>query len=91
MNHDEKNRLFESWYQAYIKSHDVGNPAKYKEFARGAFWAGYEAAQPSLPVRKARTQTGVHPTGGGRACLDCGFPNGEHVTHTCVPKPATSG
>ena len=48
MNHDEKNRLFESWYQAYIKSHDVGNPAKYKEFARWAFWAGYEAAQHSV-------------------------------------------
>jgi hypothetical protein len=48
MNRDEKNRLFESWYQAYIKSHDVGNPAKYKEFARWAFWAGVEAAQPSV-------------------------------------------
>ena len=48
MSNEEKNRLFEEWYQSYIKSHNVGNPAKSKEFARWAFWAGVEAHQHSV-------------------------------------------
>ncbi len=45
MNRDDKNYAFEKWYQEYIKTHDVGNPAKYKEFARWAFWGGIEFAE----------------------------------------------
>ena len=36
-------------------------------------------------------QHSVHPTGGGHACPDCGFPSGKNVTHACVPIPTTSG
>lgn len=42
MTRDEKILAFENWYQNYILTHDVGNPSKYKEFAKWAFWGGLE-------------------------------------------------
>lgn len=37
---DDKREAFEKWYQAFIRTHDVGNPQKYKLFAGAAFTAG---------------------------------------------------
>ena len=37
---DVKREAFEKWYQSYIKTHDVGDPKKYKTFAEAAFTAG---------------------------------------------------
>lgn len=44
---DKKHDAFEKWYEGYIRSRDVGNPKKWKEFARWAFMAGidYERVQ----------------------------------------------
>ena len=41
--------------------------------------------------KKEAAEQIVHPTGGGHACPDCGFPNGKNVTHAHVPGPPTSG
>ncbi len=37
---DERMEAFEKWYQEYVRKHDAGNPKKWKEFARFAFFAG---------------------------------------------------
>ena len=53
MNRDEKNRLFEQWYQNYLKAHDISNPKKHKDFARWAFWAGVEAAEKAAKAKRS--------------------------------------
>jgi hypothetical protein len=56
MNSDEKNRFFEKWYQNFIRSHDVGNPAKWREFTRWAFWGGMEVMQAWLEQQDVQSE-----------------------------------